>query len=243
MMKMSWIRSSKAVAAVVLLVLALGAVGTAAAVSFSADDPEAAEVGETMTFEVEMTEVFQDQPNEWTVQVNTELEDANYQIIAEDVSGAEVARSDSSELQVSSDDGVDTVTIEVQGTVPGDIPYNYESQEEEEFQVVEIAQANGPSLEEWRVHRYTQKSQEARTAIEDAEDAGASDLSNAISAYNSEDFDNAIDLADSAQSDAKGQEQTQQYLLFGGIALVVVLLAGGGYYLYQQRQEDRSKLR
>jgi len=240
---MSWIRSSKAVAAVVLLVLALGAVGTATAVSFSADEPEATEVGETMTFEVEMTEVFQDQPNEWTVQVNTELEEETYQIIAEDVSGAEVARSDSNTLQVSSEDGVDTVTIEVQGTVPGLSSYSYENPEEEEFQVVEIAQANGPALEEWTAHRYTQKSQEARTAIEEAEDAGASDLSNAISAYNSEDFDNAIDLANSAKSDAEGQEQTQQYLMFGGIALAVILLAGGGFYLYQQRQEDRSKLR
>ncbi|SDJ72949.1 hypothetical protein SAMN05216226_10857 [Halovenus aranensis] len=242
---MSWIRSSKAVAAVVLLVVALGAVGTAAAVSFSADDPEATQVGETVSFQVEMTDVFEDQPNEWTVAGNTDLEDASWQIIANDVSGEEVARSDSSELQVSSEDGINTVTIEVEGTVPEISTYSYENMEEEEYQVLQVEQAGGPSLNEWRAHRYTEASREARNAIDDASDAvdSQSSLDNAISAYNSENFDNAVDLAQQAQDDAEGEQQLQQYLLFGGAALAVLLIAGGGYYAYQQRQEDRSKLR
>ncbi|MFC7059721.1 hypothetical protein [Halovenus salina] len=242
---MSWIRSSKAVAAVVLLVVALGAVGTAAAVSFSADDPEAAEVGETVSFQVEMTDVFEDQPNEWTVGANTDLEDADWQIIATDVSGEEVSRSDSSELQVSSEDGVNAVTVEVEGTVPDISSYSYENRENEEYQVLEIEQADGPSLEEWRAHRYTAESQEARNTIDEASEAvdSQSTLDNAISAYNSENFENAIDLAEQAQNDAEGEQQLQQYLLFGGAALVVLLVAGGGYYFYQQRQQDNSKLR
>lgn len=241
---MSWIRSSKAVAAVVLLVVALGAAGTAAAVSFSADEPNDAQVGETVTYEVEMTEVFQDQPNQWTVQASTDLEDATYQMIAEDVSDEEVARSDSGELQVSSEDGIDRVTIEVQGTVPELSSYSYENPEEENFRVLEISQADGPSLEEWSAHRYTEDSQAARQAIEEAEEAAGSseDLDNAISAYNSENFDNAIDLAETAREDAEGQQQTQQYLMFGGIAVVVLLVVGGGYYLYQQRQGNNTKL-
>ncbi|MFC7074646.1 hypothetical protein ACFQJ7_08185 [Halovenus rubra] len=242
---MSWIRSSKAITAVVLLVIALGAVGTATAVSFDADSPESTEVGETMTFNVEMTDVFEDQPNEWTVDANTELKGATVQMIAEDVSGEEVARSDNSELQVSSEDGVNRVTIEIQGEVPGISSYSYENPDEQNFKVLEISQADGPSIEEWQAPRYTEASQEARNAIESAEDAGASegDLQNAISSYNSENFGNAQDLAESAEDSAAGEEQTQQYLMFGGIALVVIVLIGGGYYVYQQRQENTSKLR
>lgn len=242
---MSWIHSSKSVAAVVLLVVALGAVGTASAVTFSADNPESAEVGETITFEVEMTEVFQDQPNEWTIDASTDLEDVSWQIIAEDVSGEEVTRSDSGELQVSSDDGVDSVTVEVQGTVPEMSSFDYENIEEEEYQVLAVSQADGPTLEEWQAHRYTEESQEARQTIDDASDSVGSedDLSNAISAYDSQDFDNAIDLAEDAQSEAEGQQQTQQYLIFGGAALVVLLVLGGGYFAYQRTKQDRSKLR
>ena len=244
---MSWTHSSKTVALGLLLVVALGAAGTAAAVSFSADDPEASQVGETVEYQIEMTEVFIDQPDQWTLEAETELEGASWQIVATDVSGDEVARSESGSLDLNSEDGVDTVTIEVQGDVP-EIPeseYNYEDPDAENYLLVGLSQADGPTLQEWEAHRYTEGSQQARQAIDDAADrvgADSGELDSAIALYNSGDFEQATNEAESIREDAESQEQTQQLLLLGGGAVVVLALLGGGYYVYQGRKQNTNKL-
>ncbi|MFW5974202.1 MAG: hypothetical protein ACOCPZ_02335 [Natrialbaceae archaeon] len=242
---MSWTHSSKVVAIGLLLVVALGAAGTAAAVSFSADDPEASQVGDTVEYEIEMTEAFTDQPDQWTLEAETELENASWQIVATDVSGDEVARSDTDEIDLDSEDGVDTVTIEVQGDVPEISEYNYEDPDAENYLLVGLSQADGPSLEEWEAHRYTEDSQQARQAIDDATDRVGEDnddLESAIALYNSGDFEQATSEAESIREDAESQQQTTQYLMFGGGAVAVILVLGGAYYVYQGRKQNTNKL-
>jgi hypothetical protein len=245
MMKMSWTHSSKTVALGILLVVALGAAGTAAAVSFSADDPEASQVGETVEYQIEMSEVFIDQPDQWTLEAETDLGNASWQIVATDVSGEEVARSETGEIDLNSEDGVDTVTIEVQGDVPSISEYNYADPEAENYLLVGLSQADGPSLQQWEAHRYTEGSQEARQAIDEAADRvgeDSNDLDSAIALYNSGDFEQATSEAESIREDAESQQQTQQLLLLGGGAVLVLALLGGGYYVYQGRKQNTNKL-
>ena len=241
---MSWTHSSKAVALGLLLVVALGAAGTAAAVSFAADDPEAAEVGDTVEFEVEVTDVYDGQPDQWTLEGETELEDPSWDIVATDVGGDEVARSTTSEFDIDRDDNIDTVTVEIQGDVPEMTEFNYESPEDENYVVLELSEADGAVLQDWSAHRFTEDSQDARQAIDDASEAGASDddLSQAINAYDNANFELAIELADEAREDAESAEQTQTLLLVGGGVVVVLVLLGGGYYIYQQRSQNTNKL-
>jgi len=242
---MSWTHSSKTVALGLLLVVALGAAGTAAAVSFSAEDPQASQVGETVEYEIEMTEVFIDQPDQWTLEAETELENASWQLVATDVSGDEVARSETGQLDLNSEDGVDTVTIEVQGDVPSISEYSYEDPDAENYLLAGISQADGPSLQQWEAHRYTEGSQSARQAIDDAADrvgADSGELDSAIALYNSGDFDQATSEAEDIREGAESQQQTQQLLLLGGGAVVVLLLLGGGYYVYKGRKQNTNKL-
>lgn len=254
---MSWIRSSEAVGVVALLAIALVATGTAAAIEFDGEAPESAEVGEEVTMEVEITEPFADPlPSQWTLEGDTDLENADWTIVAEDNTGDIVARSDTNTLELNADDSVVAVTVEIRGEVPGGISFNYENQEEENYVAVELLRQTDAGAERvadeaiWEAHRFTSESQEARSAIDEAstavDDAGGSgqdDLDRAIVAYNNGNFQNAIDLAEEAQSTAEGQEQTTQFLLIGGAVVVLIAVVGGGAYVYKQRQRNTNKLR
>jgi len=250
MMEMSWTHSSRALALGVLFAVVLATVGVAGAVSFTADDPEAAEVGDTVEFEVEIEDPFDGMASEWTVQADSELEGASWTLVSENVAGDEVERSNDGTLDISSDDGVDTVSITVQGTVPDLNNFDYEDIESEHYLVLEVSEAGGSTLESWSAHRYTEDSQIARQAIDDASEAAedadsdsARDrVGTATSLYNSADFSAAIEEAERAEDDAEGEAQTQQLLIVGGAAVVVLAVLGGGYYLYSQRKQNTNKL-
>jgi hypothetical protein len=253
MMKMSWTHSSKTVAIGVLLVVALGAAGTAAGITFDGESPDSTQVGEEIEMQVTIEEPFTDPlPNQWTIVGNSTLENAGWTITAEDNTGEVVARSDTNELDLDSEEGIVSVTVEVRGQVPEmeDGDFNFEEREEENYLAMELLRAteSGDSQlgdeARWTAHRYTEESQAARQAIESAQDSGASgsDIQQAIQAYNNANFELAQDLASDAESGAESEEQTQTLLLFGGAAVVVILLAAGGYYVYQQQSRDTNKL-
>jgi len=253
MKEMSWTHSSKAVAIGVLLVVALGAAVPAAGITFDGEAPESTQTGEEVEMTVTIEEPFTDPlPNQWTLVGNTTLENAEWTITAEDNTGEVVARSDTNELALNSEDGIVSVTVELRGEVPemteGD--FSYENREEENYLAMELLRATESGNSQlgddarWTAHRYTEGSQAARQAIESAEDSGASgdNLQQAIQAYNNANFELAQDLASDAESGAESEEQTQSLLLFGAAGVVVIALLGGGYYLYQQRSRDTNKL-
>lgn len=254
---MSWIRSSNTAGVVVLLAIALLAAGTAAAIQFDGEAPESAEVGSEVNMSIEITEPFADPlPSQWTLEGDTELNSADWTIVAEDNTGDIVVRSDTNELQLNADDSIVAVTVEIRGEVPEGISFNYENQDEENYVAVELLRQTDSGAERvadeaiWEAHRFTAESQEARTAIDAASGAvdssggsGQDDLDRAIVAYNNGNFQNAIDLAEEAESTAEGSEQTTQFLLIGGAVVVLIAVVGGGFYVYRQRQQDTNKLR
>ena len=242
---MSWTHSSKLLALGVLLALALGVAGTAAAVSFTDDGvPDEAEVGETETVTVVMEDPFEGQPDEWTVAAETELDDATVSITAESPADTYRESGDgAAEMTIAAEDGINTVEIEATGEVPAISTYDYENPAQENFVALSISD-NGATLEEWSVHRFTESSKEARQKIDEASEKvdDEDELTTAISLYNSEDFDQSIVEAENVIEDAESEEQTQQLLIYGGIAVVLIAIVGGGVYVYQQRQQDTNKL-
>jgi hypothetical protein len=261
MMEMNWIHSSKTAALGVLLATVLIVSGTAGAVSFEAQPPESTQVGDSVSMEVTMTDAFEDPlPNSYTLQATTALNDAGFTIRATNVAGDTVIQedvaSDTATLQLNSQDGIDEVTIIVEGDVPQMSEFNYQDLEVENYTAMKLSRVvdNGTSQLEggvWSAHRYTEQSQKARTAIDEAnasvQDASSSeaedDLERAIAAYNSGNFQNAVSLAEDAQDTAEGNQQTTQLLLIGGAVIVLVAVVGGGAYVWKQRQQDTSKLR
>jgi len=254
-----------AVLAVVTL-LAVAAVPVAA-VSVNGDAPGTAQVGEqqqSRTFEV--TEPFSDY-EQWTLRAQTDLtevtwqvttfDNANNQVNKESVTGQEL----NYQLQASS--GVTRVEVAVEGTVPNTsaFEWSYDPEQTLTYASFEQTQEGGSSNdigEPFEFRPYTSDSQEARTAISDAEsaisnaqDQGASvsgaesDLQDAIEFYNSGNFEQAVSNAEEAESAANSAvdsaEQTQ-LLLYGGVAVVLLLVVAGIGYWYLQQRDTYDKL-
>lgn len=254
---MNWTHSSKGAVLVALLATAVVVVGTAGAVTVTGGAPEATEVGEEVSMEVTVEDPFENQADVWTLQGSTELVGASWSVEAVDVGGDVVERQDTSgesfSVELDSDDGINEVTIELQGDVPEIGEFNYRDQETEEYVAMDLLVAeSGASLSGMPLsaHRYTEESLEARQAIDEARDAVGesgsdseeSQLDTAITLYNSEEFQAAIDEADSVRESAESAEQTRSVLFVGAGVVVVLVVLGGGFYLYRQRQQDTSKL-
>jgi len=246
---MSWTHSSKVLAVGVLLALALGAAGTATAVTFDASNvPEDLEVGTQPEVSVTMEDPFENQPDTWEIQASSQLDSATVTIRAETVGGDIDTQSGegSASMTLSADDGINEVVIEATGTVPeiSNDAYNYQNPEEENFVAL---QASGEGVQEqWEVHRYTEDSREARQKIDEAAELVSSensDLQTAISLYDSgDDFGQATSVAEDIISGEESEEQTQTLLLGGAAVVVLIALAGGGYYVYSQRKKNTNKL-
>jgi DNA-binding protein YbaB len=259
MTKMSWIRSSKSAALVVLLALSLTAVGSAGAISVAPGDaPEEVRVGETVTTTVTIEDPFVDMPDQWTLQGSTELENVSLTVTVlqqGDQVDQTVYGEQSFEQELDASNGGDTIEVEITGDAPAVSNYTYEPRET--FTLYELASMQGSSTSELNaseVHHYTNASRDARLAIEDAEAAinetgGNSEAEaqrdRAVSAYENSNFDNAESLAGDAQSQAEQAQQSAeqtQTLLMGAGALLVVLLVGGGIYYWRANQDEPTKL-
>ena len=258
---MSWTHYSKVAALGVLLAIAVGVAGTAAAANFSGDAPEPAEVGTEVEMNTTIEDPFVDQPDNWTMNASTELENATWFVEIRDGGDNTVTEKEGSgesiEQELSLDNNHDEVTVTVTGEVPeiASEEYNYEEMESENYTAIELQRAGSEEdsqLETFRSHRYTEESLSAREAIDSAqtavENSGNSDaqaqLDQAISAYNgpNPDFELAEELATDAENTANQAGQTRQLMLIGGGVVVALLVIGGVVFWYRGREEETHRL-
>jgi len=259
---MSWIRSSKSTALLVLLVVSVAAVGTAAAVTVSSTDaPEEAEVGEEITVSMTITDLYEEDDS-WTLNGTTQLgnvsgwtvtkiqPNGNEEVISDQFEGQQ-----SFDVDITSEENLAEVQVEITGNVPAIEQPSYRPRQT--FTAASLSRVRGDNAEEINtvsVHHYTNESRSARNAIADAEEAvnasGSSDaeetLQSAINVYEGENYDEATNLAQDAQETAESaqeSEETMQLILIGVGVVVVVLLIGGGVYYWRSQQQDYDKLR
>jgi len=255
---MSWIRSSKGATLVVLLTLSLAVAGPATALSVSTDGvPAASQVGDSVEVTVTIEDPFVDAPDQWTLQGSTALANANWRVTVfqqgETIENGDNTYSGSSfEQPLNASRSGDTVRVEIAGDTPSINEFTYQSNET--FTLYDLDRGAGNStvdVNATSVYHYTNESRSAREAIMEAEqvinetggtDQAREDLDNAISFYNSERFDKAINLAQSAQENAQNAQQSSQLLLYGGVVVVVLLLVGGLIYYRRANQGPDNKL-
>ena len=259
---MNLTRCSKTATALLCVAMLVTATGTAAALSISSDGlPGEVEVGEEVSVTYTIDDPFTDTANEWTLVANTHLENVRWTVTVlragtpiEDGQTTYGQQSFEQDLNVENN-GVE-VQIELVGAAPEVGNYSYDPAQT--FTVAALDQRTGNNTDELAndsAHHYTSDSQEAREAIDSAQSAidaaggnqeAQDTLDSAISSYENENFQNAVDLAEQAQGTAESAQQSQQttqtiLLAVGG--LVVLLLIGGGIYYWQSQQgDDYSKL-
>ena len=256
-----YFRATVALLCVVGLVTIAGTAG-AFTVSPAGTVPNETAVGSEVSVTYVIEDPYDGPPNEYTLEGETELENVSWTVEVFD-QGDSVDQttygnqSFSQPMDRDGDQNGDEVRITLEGTVPPVENYTYEPREN--YSLVEFARVTGSNENEFRndsAHHYTEQSREARQAIDDAgtaidEAGGNSEAENlrtgAISAYENDNFENAISLANQARNtaeEAQQSQQTTQTLLYAaGAVVLVLLLGGGGYYAYSQSQaDDYSKL-
>lgn len=253
--------------ATVLAVLVVAGLlaGTAVAVSVANSDvPEESKVGDPAEASATITDLYEGEGNEeWTLVVNTELENTSWTIEYLDQTDSVLNTTEVSDRQAITGrtvaPPVDEIRIRVTGTTPPIEEFEYES--DQTYVGLRIGQRMGgteETVESWEVVHYTQDSRSARQAldaadqaIQDARDAGASvdsavtDFENAVQAYNGGNFELAQELANDAERKANDARQSDglPILPIAGGVVVLVALAGGGIYYYRQQQRKGTKLR
>jgi hypothetical protein len=256
---MSSSRCSKAL--VVALLVLVASVGMAAAVSTETQGvPAEAEVGEEVTATYTFTELYSDFES-WTLHGETNLTTVTWTVKQEDQAGNQLSQNSSDGAtfneSVNIEDDTARVVVTVRGTVPEVGNFTYDPRDEFLLASYELVRDGGTrqAITEDRTHHYTNESQQARQEIEQArstiEDAGGDQqaeetLQNAISAYEAENFENAVDLADRAQEQAEQKQSTQsrnRLLMYGGAGLLALLVVVGGVYYWRSQQDDYDKLR
>lgn len=249
---------SSTLSAVFVALLLFGTlfVGSAAAVDSSPQElPEESEVGSSFEATFEVTSLF-DEFERWTLVTNTELDNATWTIRRYNQAGDELSREDtdgaSATEPIDIDDDTARVEIRVTGTTPEIDNLSYEPPDRFVAANFTLERSGGTerAVGSYESHHYTTESREAREAIDSASesvgdssgDAGDS-LDSAISAYESGNFENAIDLAERAESDASQSRLIRNALLGVGAVIVLAILGGGGYWVYKSRQQDPSRLK
>lgn len=259
MTKMNSSLSSKVILSLLAAVVLVA--GAAGAVSVSeVDVPREAPVNENIDATINFDTLYQDPSVEvWTLHGETELEDAAWTITLSDQAGNQVAQESYEGSEFAHQIDIETDAAEVEVRLAGNVPAveNYSYEPEQRFLVAGFRQAQQggveSEIETFEAHHYTERSAQARQAIQDAEaaieDVGGNQeaqqiLNNAISAYEAENFGNAIDLANQAQNTAesagKSEERTRLLLMAGGAIIVIAIILGAVYW-YRKRQTT-SKL-
>ena len=250
-------RSSELVAAfVALVVFGTLFVGSAAAVESGAQDlPEESEVGTDFEATLEVTELF-DEFEEWTLVAETDLDNSTWTIRQFNQAGDQVSRTDTDGGtafdSIDIDDGTQTVEVRVTGTTPelGELSYDPPDRFVAANFTLERDGGTERAIGSHESHHYTAESREARLAIDSASaavgDSGGdarSSLESAISAYESGNFENAITLAERAESEASQSQFIRNAALGVGAVIVLAVLLGGGYWVYKSRQKGPSRLK
>lgn len=257
-------RSSRAFVlgvAVVALLVAAVAPAAAAVPSVDGSAPETKEVGTTVDRTYTLTNLFEEY-NEWTLSGETDLSQVTWTVTVFDNAGQQIAQrtynNATFEHSLQSSSGAVEVEVRLEATVP-DVPESMWSYDPpQQYTAAEFAQTQqggaSTTLTSYATRPYTEKSEAARTQIEEAQgtidDAGGvssaqASLDNAISAYENENFDLALELANEAESKAESamqSSQTTQLLIYAGVGLVVLALVAGGVVYYLRNRETRDKL-
>jgi hypothetical protein len=259
MIRMSWIRSSKGTTLVALLALLLAVAGPAGALTLTDEtDFTESRVGETVETSVVIEDPFTDQPDEWTLRGTTELTNVSW-VVTVRQQGNQVNQSQYSdqtfEEPLALANNGDEVEISLTGDTPAVENYTYDPpQSYVLWEMVAITGNSESTLNTTTVHHYTNESDEARNAIDDAvaainESGGNAEaqdtLNSSISSYDNGNFQNARDLASDAQNQAESAQQSQQQtqtLIYAAVALVVLALVGGAVYYWRSNQGPDSKL-
>ena len=253
-------RCSKLAAAV--LVLLLAAAVPAGAVSVSGDAPGTAKVSETQTTKFTIQEPFSEY-EEWTLRLQTELTDVTWRVTTYDNADNQVNEKtltgQSVEYHLQASSGVTRVEVKLVGTTPNVNNWSYKPAQQFTYaKFVQTQQGGASSVEKtFETRPYTTESQNARTAIQAAQDAidkasggadvsGAkSDLQDAVEFYNSGNFQQAIQNANEAREAANAAASSAQQtdlLMMVGAGLVVLLVVLGGVYWYLQQRDTYDKL-
>ncbi|WP_135827596.1 hypothetical protein [Halorussus halobius] len=256
-------RCSKPLTVLLVLVLAVSAVGPATALSVSAADaPSEAEVGEEIETTFTLERPFSEY-EEWTLNGETNLSDVTWTVKLYDQAGDKLDQQsyDGTSFNHSLEQS-DAFEVEVvlEGTVTEVAAYSYDPAQQTLLAELNQVRDGGSSdtIDAWEFRPYTADSDEARTAIADAEqaiadadDSGAdvsaaeNTLESAVSAFDHGNFENAGNLASDAQESANSAQQSSQQtqmLLYGGLGLVALVLVVGAVFWYRSQQDDYDKL-
>lgn len=230
-------------------------VGPVSAVESSTQNlPEEAEVGSDVEATVELTDLFSEF-EQWTLSGTTELESVTWTVRQFDQAGNQVSQTSmdgqSLSADVAIDDGVERIEVRVTGTAPAVENYTYEPPQRFDFANLTQARSGGSEqpIETYEVHHYTEESNTARNAIDDASEAvgssdnGAALLDSAISSYENGNFENAQESARSAESEASRSRLIRNVLLGVGAIVLLGVLAFGGYRLYESQQQGPDRLK
>jgi hypothetical protein len=264
MTKTNWSRFSS----LLLALLVLGSVAAPVAAVSVGDTtvPDEGEVGTQVEATVTLTELYQNPTlQQWQLEGETELRDVTWSLSYIDQTGATVAREEFdgqnfTSSAVAAADGTAEVRVRVTGTVPPVASYSYDP--EQTFVFLSLTQAreggNTNAIDTWESHYFTADSDQARTALDDAQRAisaanaaGANvgeaqnTFDQAVNAYESENFDLAVELATEAQSQADSAQQSRQTLqlaLYAVGGLVVVGLLVGGFLYWRSQQDTHDPL-
>ena len=264
MTRTSWSRCFSLL--VCLLLVASSAAPAAAVTVGDTTVPEEGQVDEQVTAEIQLTELYQNPTLErWQLSGRTALQEVTWVVEYYDQTGARTGQREFSGQEfsgavVDANEGTSEVVVRVTGTVPPVSAYSYDPPQQ--FLVAELTrgQEGGASstVETWRTHHFTDRSDsaraaldEARAAIDAAESAGAAptdaeqSFASATDAYRNENFDNAERLAtratDEAESARAGAER-RRTLLFGGAGVLALAVLVGGAWYWRSQQDSYDKL-
>lgn len=257
-------RSSRAfvlgVAVVALLVVAV-APAAAAVPSVDGSAPDSKQVGTTVDRTYTLTNLF-DEYNEWTLSGETDLSQVTWTVTVFDNAGQQIAQetynNGTFDHSLQSTSGAVRMEVRLEATVP-EVPgsmWSYDPPQQYTVAAFAQTQEGGASttLTSYATRPYTETSEEARTQIKQAQgtidDAGdvsdaQASLDNAISAYQNENFDLAVELANEAESKAESamqSSQTTQLIIYAVVGLVVLALVAGGVVYYLRNRETQDKL-
>jgi hypothetical protein len=255
-------RCSRVAVAAVLLLAALAV--PAAAVSVGDDSvPAEAAVGTQVEATVSLTELYRSpQLESWELTGQTDLTDVTWTVVYYDQTGSKVDQSsysgqNFSGAAVAAADGVSDVEVRITGTVPPVDEFTYEPQQAFTFAELTQTREGGASntIETSETNHYTSESQRARTELDEAAaaiESASADTSDAeksfnqaVNAYEGEEFDLAVELANQATEQANSAEQsrqTRQTLIYAAVGIVVVALLVGGVLYWRSQQETYDKL-
>ncbi|MEF8842251.1 MAG: hypothetical protein V5A62_11595 [Haloarculaceae archaeon] len=245
---MNWSRCSRTLLALLLLISLAAPV--AAVTSNASNVPDQQRVGQERRATITLQDLYEDGTDEWTLRGRTRLTNATWTVRKVKLNGDTSSRTytgRSFETTVASGNNTDRVEVVVRGRAPRVDGFSYDPPQRFEFaRLSKVVGDNVDVVDTREVHHYTDASQRARNAIDQARpvvaDAGnqqaRDQLNRAIQAYESGEFELSRDLASDAESSARSAQQSSRTLrlaLVGaGVVVVLAVVVGGVLYVRSQ---------